>query len=872
MNPANLTREEARKRSQSLSAHSYRVSVDLTGMGSDGQRLEQPEETFVSTTVVRFSSDGSDSWIDLIADAVLAAKLDGQALDPGSFKQSRLPLQARAGEHELSVTALCRYSHTGEGLHRFTDPADGRVYLYTQFETADARRMYACFEQPDLKATFQLTVRAPQGWAVVSNSLTPEPSAPDAAGSQVWTFAATPRIATYITALIAGEFQVEPGTITTAKGEIPAALVCRQSMRRYLDSDRIRTTTQHGFDVYEEDFGRAYPFDKYDQLFVPEFNAGAMENAGAVTIRDEYLFRSKVTSAQYEARDNTIVHELAHMWFGDLVTMRWWDDLWLNESFAEWCAYHCQQRVAERLGGIDPWVSFAGGRKGWAYTQDQLPTTHPIAADMVDLEAVEQNFDGITYAKGASVLKQLVAYVGEEQFLAGVREYLDDHALGNAEFADLLAALQKASGRDLSDFAEQWLTTSGVNTLRADVAIDAADRYTRFEIVQTAPTEHPTLRTHHIAVGLYEPEGERLLRSESLELDVSGERTAVPALIGRKRVALALINDQDLGFAKIRLDPDSLTTARERIGAIDDPLARSLIWGMAWDMVYDAELPAADYIALVTRGIGAETDMTAVRTQLRQVRFAASAYTAPAEREAAAAALFAGLSRQLDAAAPGSERQLPMADALIAAAFDERSAGLLARWLAGEQLPEGLVIDQDRRWAIVTTLARLGRAGEAEIVAEAERDRTISGAELAAGARAALADPAAKAAAWQLATEDPDVPNGTHAHICMDFFNYGQEPLLEPYVDRYLQVCELISAKQGIWATRGHAVSETVLAWLWPMPLADRAFIRRLDAWQSAGQLSDSVRHTLSERRHATLRALAAQELGATAAGATATA
>jgi aminopeptidase N len=862
MNPANLTRAEARRRSQALATHSYRVSVDLTGADTHGQPLAQPEETFVSTTTARFSSDGSDSWIDLIADAVLTAELDGRALDPTGFKHSRLPLQAPAGEHELTVTALCRYSRTGEGLHRFTDPADGRTYLYTQFETADARRMYACFEQPDLKATFQLTVRAPQGWVVVSNSLAPEPSAPDATGAQLWSFAATPRISTYITALIAGEFYIEPGTINTAKGEIPAALVCRQSMRQYLDSDRIRTTTQRGFDVYEEAFGRAYPFAKYDQLFVPEFNAGAMENAGAVTIRDEYLFRSKVTSAQYEARDNTIVHELAHMWFGDLVTMRWWDDLWLNESFAEWCSHYCQQRVVERLGGTDPWVSFAGARKGWAYTQDQLPTTHPIAADMVDLEAVEQNFDGITYAKGASVLKQLVAYVGEEQFLAGVREYLSDHAFGNAEFADLLTALQKASGRDLHDFSGQWLTTSGVNTLRADVTVDADGRYTSFEIVQTAPAEHPTLRTHHITVGLYEPEGERLLRSDTIELDVSGERTAVPELVGRSHAALALLNDQDLGFAKIRLDRHSLSTAFERIGEIEDPLARALIWGMAWDMVYDAELPAADYIALVTRGIGMETDMTAVRTQLRQVRLAASAYTAPDGRHAATAALFAGLRHQLAAAEPGSERQLPLADAVIAAAFDAESAELLASWLAGEQLPEGLVIDQDRRWAILTTLARLGRTGAAEIATEAERDQTISGAELAAGARAALADPAAKAAAWSLATEDSDVPNGTHTHICQQFWNYGQESLLTPYVDRYLQVCDLISAKQGIWATRGHAVSETVLTWLWPMPLADRGFIRRIDAWQADGHLSDSVRHTLSERREATLRALAAQELG----------
>ncbi|WP_316667426.1 aminopeptidase N [uncultured Propionibacterium sp.] len=868
MNPANLTREEAAGRSAALSITSYEVTVDLTGHGAASAQLTEPEETFLSTSTVKFTSTATSTWIDLIADEIAVATLDGEPLDPVRFADSRLPLSLGDGEHELTITAICRYSHTGEGLHRFVDPADGDVYLYTQFETADARRMYACFEQPDLKATFQLTVRAPAGWVVKSNSPTPEPFGPDPIGAEIWDFAPTPRISTYVTALIAGQYHVDHGTVESAKGTLDADLVCRASMRPYLDAERIRTTTQRGFEIYEKDFGRPYAFDKYDQLFVPEYNAGAMENAGAVTIRDEYLYRSKVTSAAYEARDNTILHELAHMWFGDLVTMRWWDDLWLNESFAEWSAYHCQERIADAHGGIDPWVSFANARKAWAYTADQLPTTHPIAADMVDLEAVEQNFDGITYAKGASVLKQLVAYVGQDDFLTGVRQYLNDHAFANAQFSDLLDALGEISGKDLAEFSTQWLSTSGVNTLSNEIVTDEDGVITAFSVLQSAPADHGTLRTHHIAIGLYDAGADELVAGDSLEVDVHGPSTPIAALEGRRRPALILLNDRDLSYAKVRLDEDSLATAIGRVGQITDPLARALVWNSAWDMTRDAQMTAADYIAMVIEGAGKESDMTAVTTQLTRALTAATAYTAPAQREANNGALVAGVAAQLKETVPGSEHQLAFADALMAAVNNAQGAGLIAGWLNGEELPLGLAIDQDRRWAILTSLARLGVIDEERIEVETAIDQTISGAERAAGARSAMADADAKARAWELATATRGVPNATHLHICRQFMQYGQDELLAGYVEKYLQAAEEISARAGIWADQGHAASSAVLTWLWPAPLVTRELIAGLDEWADSADLTEAVRRTISERRDAALRALAAQEYGARAAGA----
>ncbi|HEY6737363.1 MAG TPA: aminopeptidase N, partial [Actinopolymorphaceae bacterium] len=577
----NLTRDEAVERARLLAVDSYTVDLDLTSA------TDKDVATFPSTTVIRFSctEPGASTFADLIAPTVRSITLNGRELDPSqAYVDNRVLLDDLAADNELRVVADCAYMTTGEGLHRFFDPADGRTYLYTQFEVPDARRMFTTFEQPDLKGTFRLTVTAPSDWAVVSNSPTPEPEAVDS-GTSVWRFEPTPRISTYLTALVAGHYHAVRDSYVGRDGEVPLAVYCRQSLAPHLDSDEIFDVTKRGFAFFEEEFDYPYPFAKYDQLFVPEYNMGAMENPGCVTIRDEYLFRSRTTDSAYEGRAITILHELAHMWFGDLVTMRWWDDLWLNESFATYASVLC---AADRTRWAHSWTTFANRDKTWAYRQDQLPSTHPIAADIRDLHDVEVNFDGITYAKGASVLKQLVAWVGREEFFAGLRHYFKQYEWRNATLADFKAALEATSGRDLDAWTKEWLETAGVNTLRPEFTTDETGRFTSFAVRQTATPEHPTLRSHRVAIGLYDLEegeqGPALVRRSRLELDVVGESTAVPQLEGVARPDLVLLNDDDLTFAKIRLDDRSLSTLVTHIAHITESLPRALCWSAAWDM------------------------------------------------------------------------------------------------------------------------------------------------------------------------------------------------------------------------------------------------------------------------------------------------
>ncbi|MGC3954365.1 MAG: aminopeptidase N [Propionicimonas sp.] len=859
MYPANITRDEAEFRSQVITTHSYEVLVDLSGRVADAAE-HTPGETFVSTSKVRFASEGGESHLNLIADRLLTASLDGEPLDPAAFADHKVYFTADAGEHELEVVAVCRYSRTGEGLHRFVDPVDDRVYLYTQFETADARRMYACFEQPDLKATFQLTVIAPAHWTVLSNSPAVAPT-PEEDGLGRFSFAPTPPISSYITALVAGEFHTVTDSYPGRGGEVPLSLSCRQSLVEYLDADRLFAITKAGFAVFEEHFGTPYPFTDYAQIFVPEFNAGAMENAGCVTIRDEYLFRSRTTDAAYEARDNTILHELAHMWFGDLVTMTWWDDLWLNESFAEWASHFAQRKIRDSgVPGADPWATFANSRKTWAYRQDQLPSTHPVAADMVDLEAVELNFDGITYAKGASALRQLVAFVGEEQFLAGVRAYFAQHAWGNTRLSDLLGALTEASGRDLSHFAAQWLQSPGVNTLRAEFDTDEAGAFTRFALRQTAPEAWPTLRQHRLAVGLYAVTDGRLTRVHRLETDIAGELTELPELVGQPQPDLILLNDDDLTYAKIRFDPRSMATLVEHLASLDSSLSRALVWGASWDMCRDAELPSSDFVSLVLAGVGVETDLTAVGAVLGQCRTAIDLYTPRADRDELNERFTRGLAKLLKDAEPGSDHQLAFARALIAAAESEPAVEVIRAWLIGQEAPEGLAVDTDLRWLIVTQLARRGAVGEAEIAAEAQRDATAAGAERAAGARAALPDPEAKQWAWQQATAEPNVPNETHFQVCSQFWQFGQDEVLRPYAEAYLTVAQAISEGRDGWAERSSALRQHVLGLLFPRTLADREFLARLERWVAETSPTDSVQRQIGERRDDAERALRCQE------------
>ncbi|PWI18381.1 aminopeptidase N [Streptomyces sp. Act143] len=852
----NLTREEAQQRAKLLTVESYEIDLDLSGAQEGG--------TYRSVTTVRFdvAENGADSFIDLVAPTVHEVTLNGDQLAPDEvFKDSRIALPGLLeGRNVLRVVADCAYTNTGEGLHRFVDPVDQQAYLYTQFEVPDARRVFASFEQPDLKATFQFTVKAPTGWTVISNSPTPEPK------DDVWEFEPTPRISSYITALIVGPYHSVHSVYEKDGQSVPLGIYCRPSLAEFLDSDAIFEVTRQGFDWFQEKFDYAYPFKKYDQLFVPEFNAGAMENAGAVTIRDQYVFRSKVTDAAYEVRAETILHELAHMWFGDLVTMEWWNDLWLNESFATYTSIACQAYAPESRWPHS-WTTFANSMKTWAYRQDQLPSTHPIMAEIRDLDDVLVNFDGITYAKGASVLKQLVAYVGMDEFFAGVQAYFKRHAFGNTRLSDLLGALEETSGRDLSTWSQKWLQTAGINILRPEVETDEHGVITSFAIRQEAPAlpagakGEPTLRPHRIAVGLYELDDDsgKLVRDERVELDVDGELTAVPQLVGKRRPAVILLNDDDLSYAKVRLDEQSLAFVTEHLGDFESSLPRALCWASAWDMTRDAELATRDYLSLVLSGIGKESDIGVVQSLHRQVKLAIELYAAPAARETLLTRWTDATLAHLRSATAGSDHQLAWARAFAATARTPEQLDLLEALLDGTQTIEGLAVDTELRWAFVERLAAVGRFDEAEIAGEYERDKTAAGERHAATARASRPTEEAKAEAWSQVVESDKLPNAVQEAVIGGFVQTGQRELLASYTDKYFEVVK------GIWDTRSHEIAQQIAVGLYPSIQVSQEILDKTDAWLSSAEPNAALRRLVSESRAGVERALKAQAADAAA-------
>ncbi|GBQ00020.1 aminopeptidase N [Streptomyces spongiicola] len=851
----NLTREEAQARARLITVDSYEIDLDLTGAQEGG--------TYRSATTVRFDSaeHGAETFIDLVAPAVHEVVLNGRPQDVAAvFRDSRIALRhLHEGPNELTVVADCAYTNTGEGLHRFVDPVDRQAYLYTQFEVPDARRVFANFEQPDLKATFRFTVRAPEGWSVVSNSPTPEPR------DNVWHFEPTPRISTYITALIVGPYHSVHSSYEKDGQSVPLGIYCRPSLAEFLDADAIFEVTRQGFDWFQEKFDYAYPFAKYDQLFVPEFNAGAMENAGAVTIRDQYVFRSKVTDAAYETRAETILHELAHMWFGDLVTMEWWNDLWLNESFATYTSVACQ---AHAPGSKWPhaWTTFANSMKTWAYRQDQLPSTHPIMAEIGDLDDVLVNFDGITYAKGASVLKQLVAYVGTDEFFRGVQAYFKRHAFGNTRLTDLLTALEETSGRDLKTWSGAWLETAGINVLRPVVDTDAAGTITSFAVKQEAPAlpagakGEPVLRPHRIAIGAYDLDGAgRLVRTHRVELDVDGEFTAVPELVGKPRPAVVLLNDDDLTYAKVRLDEESLRTVTEHLGDFTDSLPRALCWASAWDMTRDGELPARDYLSLVLSGIGRESDIGVVQSLHRQVKLALDLYAAPQWRETGLTRWTDATLAHLRAADPGSDHQLAWARAFAATARTPQQLDLLQALLEDRDSVEGLAVDTELRWAFVERLAATGVYDEEEIAAELERDRTAAGERHAATARAARPTPEAKAEAWESVVGSGELPNAVQEAVIGGFVQTDQRELLAPYTEKYF------AAVKGVWESRSHEIAQQIAVGLYPALQVSGQTLDATDGWLDSAGPNAALRRLVLESRAGVERALKARAADAAA-------
>jgi len=845
----NLTRDEARERADLLSVAAYDVALDLT----------TGPTTFRTRSTVTFTAsvDGASTFIDLIATSVEQITLNGESLDPAThFDGVRVQLPAlRSGPNELTIDATGVYMNTGEGLHRFVDPVDNEVYLYTQFEVADCRRMFAVFEQPDLKATYAFTVTAPAHWKVISNEPTPEPVATgmvEGVLSATWTFAPTPSMSCYITALIAGPYDVVRDEVQTRKGTVPLGILCRKSLSPHLDADNIFDCTRRGFAFFENEFDCAYPFTKYDQVFTPEYNMGAMENAGAVTFNEKYVFRGKVTEAIIERRALTILHELAHMWFGNLVTMQWWNDLWLNESFAEWASTTCSTEATQ---WDTAWTTFNTAEKSWAYRQDQLSSTHPIVAEIRDLEDVEVNFDGITYAKGASVLKQLVAHVGREPFTDGLRQYFSKHAWQNTTLSDLLGQLEQASGRDLQKWSQLWLETAGVNTLRPEITVDDEGIITAAAITQTAVEAFPTLRPHTLAIGSYDVEGDRLVRVNRIELDIDGERTEVPQLVGQQRPDLLLVNDDDLAYAKIRLDDHSMATLLAHPRRFSSSLPQSIVLGAAWDMTRDAEMSGRDFCDLVLNALPGESDSTLLRVLLSQLGTASHLYVTPEHREEALTSLAARLRELAMSAMPGSDAQLQLVSAFAGYARSTTDVTWMRALLKGRAALDGLAIDTEMRWTLLTSLAMSGAAGESEIEAERQRDNTATGRERAARALAILPTAEAKARAWHQVIEEQGLPNQTVDAIAQGFSRVHDTALLAPYVEKYHAMLT------DLWSSRTHAMASSIVVGFYPTMLANRELADASQRWLDANpEATAALRRIVSENRDGLTRALAAQQ------------
>ncbi|MBA5244319.1 aminopeptidase N [Corynebacterium haemomassiliense] len=793
----NLTRKDAQARAELISNVRYDIAVDITGA-----------EEFTTVSTVNFDSKAGTTHFDLVA-AGFEATLDGD--------ETGRELSLSDGAHTLVVTSHDAYNRTGEGLHKFTDPVDGKDYLYTQFEPAMAMKVFAGFDQPDLKATYTVSVKAPERYTVILNEAVERTDNGD--GTSTWTTTIDYPLSTYLIAICAGEFERISDTYDAGDGRtIELGLYARASLIPHMDSERIFRQTKEGFDFYHANFGRTYPFgDKYDQVFCPEYNMGAMEHVGCVTYRDEYIFTSEPTPYRLERRNDTILHEMAHMWFGDLVTMQWWDDLWLNESFATWSAATAQTAIGEYA---DAWTTFASVEKAWAYQQDQLPSTHPIAADAPDIETAEQNFDGITYAKGASVLKQLQAYVGYEEFFAGVRKHFDNHAYSNATFADLLGALEEASGRDLSGWAEKWLRTTGPSTLRPEIG-------ERFAVLQEDP------RPHRVRVGLYKLVDGSVTRVKQIETDIDGERTEIPELAGIEH-DLAIVNDDDLTYAKMRLTPEHQKFALEHIGEIEDSLARTLIWSSLWESVRDGELAAREFVKLVAAHAAAETHPSVQERLLAQATQAVRQYVDPAwEGE--------GMDL-LNAAFRGAEPAAIFDRALARLTPTEETIAYFKELLQHSD-------NQEVRWLAITNLIAAGALPlEA---AEKEQDNTSEGAISRLRARAVVD----KRWAWQKLVED-DLTN-LEARYLMDGLTFTYDGL-EGLTDEYFR------AAPALWERLTNEMAQRTLEGMYPRWDVTAGAVDKANALLG-GDAPAGLKRVIAEGQDRIARAVRNREVDATA-------
>lgn len=837
----NLTRAEAELRADTVTPSTYTVALDLRG-----------EDTFISRTRIEFEASGPETFVDLIAPEVRSITLNGEDVPASAFANSRITLSGLKKNNVLEVDAVCAFMNTGEGMHKFVDPVDGETYLYTQFEVADARRVFPVFEQPDLKATFTFEITAPEHWKVFSNSPTPTPVA-DGEGSATWSFSPTEKMSSYLTAIAAGPYAGGEGEVESASGQtIPLGVYCRASLAEHLDVEEVLDITKAGFGFYENEYGIPYPFRKYDQVFVPEFNAGAMENIGLVTITEAYVFRSRASGAIIERRAITILHELAHMWFGDLVTMKWWNDLWLNESFAEFMSHLAADEATRWDQG---WQTFLASEKTWAMTEDQLVSTHPVVSTVSDLGDVWSNFDGITYGKGASVLKQLVAYVGRTEFMAGLKEYFTKHAWGNTELSDLLVELEKSSGRDLSEWSKVWLEESGVTVAAPDFDIEDGV-YTRFAVRQELGNA-TSLRPSRIAIGRYDLDGDKLVGREPVYLDIDGESTEASEIVGEKAADLVLVNDEDLGYMKIRLDDDSLATAIKHINGFENKLARTLVLTSAWDMCRDAKLSAHAFAELVLSALPTEDHPTVARILLKQLETAVGVYSDPARREEFATEVADRLFAVADEAEPGSDLQFQTALAACTLATSEEQLDRLEAWREGKDLPEGFTLDTDARWNVIWGLAAADRITQEDIESELASDNTATGREAAWRARASLKD--GKERAFTAMVEEASLPN-LQQRAALIGFRAGDPADVAPFFKRYL------ASLTTVWTQQTYEMAQQLATGMFTPSLIGRTDLvdvePALEKWlEDNPEAATSLRRTVSEHLDNTRRALAAQSI-----------
>ena len=825
MTSANLTRDETAARSGAIRLDTVEIDLDLR------DAPDPATDTFPTTATLTFTATAESTWLDFLGAAVDSVTVNGAARDV-EWDGARLHIAGLAAHNVVTVRARGRYSTSGEGLHRFRDPVDGAVYLYTQYEPADSRRVYPVFEQPDMKARWRFTVSAPADWQILSNGA--ETAREDVPGGVRVGFAETLPLSSYITSVAAGPYHRVDGEWRGADRTVPLGVLCRASLAPHLDADEILEITRRGLEFFENAFAYPYPWGKYDQIFVPEYNLGAMENPGLVTFTEGYVFRGASTAAQHEGRANTILHEMAHMWFGDLVTMRWWDDLWLKESFADFMGAH----AAVAAGGFpDAWVTFASRRKGWAYVQDQLPTTHPIVADIPDLEAAKLNFDGITYAKGASVLKQLVAFVGEEAFFRGAQRYFADHAFGNTTLPDLLSALEAESGRDLTAWGRAWLQTTGVS----EIAVER-DSAGALVLTQTDP------RPHRLTCGLFTSVDGRLVPRPGLELDAADARTPLGGVTDAG-IDLVLPNVDDRTYAKVRLDDRSTDAAAAHLSTIEDPVARAVIWASLWNSTRDGDLPVARLVEIVSAHATRESNVALVGDALAHADVAIGRYAAHDARGPLADAWLETCWVALWAAEPGSDAQLAWARALgtAAARSASRADDMRGILMLSAPAPAGLALDPELRWAWLIALTATGHASVADADAELESDPSAQGHIAHRTALAARPDGTVRRTAWHAAWDDETLTND-HLAATIAGVRAGDRRDLIAGLD-----AEYFSRIRPVWAARSIEIARRLVVGLFPS--ADS--LVDVDAWLADNQDAPAaLRRLVIEQRDGLAREL----------------